>query len=458
MDVSSESTIAKIDYNDKVFSYDGTLYKIETTSNIIRKLNGVNWEIVADISQSVSGRIIYCYAEASGLLKLVTVSKQDSENLVFNYIVYSLVNKSSTLKSFVVSGFSNISDDFETSVSPIIIGNNFITSIISRTTVDGYRYPYSVKLDLTNGSTFVERKISASDAIKSLKGLDSLQFIGEDVISVGGITTEVTSGIPTSASGVSASKKVLNENVSYETNSNITGSQVSTNNNGMLIKNGKYVLASVGGWEERLVNSAGNNISDPIAINVSTAGSSGSTTVYHPFNGQYTLFENKDLSVTTENEARNPPKYVPLEGDKILVQSYKYNGKANRIIRLPKSPVAQFAYGEYGVKIYSGSTSDLFVSYSLETGEIIDKMNVERGYGISISCVSESDTDVVFVFYENSPNISSLIIHEDGSLSLKLFNGKIYGKDIGESDNSISVQELDLTLLFDEESSELGMR
>ena len=64
----------------------------------------------------------------------------------------------------------------------------------------------------------------------------------------------------------------------------------------------------------------------------------------------------------------------------------------------------------------------------------------------------------MFVFYENSPNISSLIIHEDGSLSLKLFNCKIYGKDIGESDNSISVQELDLTLLFDEESSELGMR
>lgn len=458
LDVSSESTIAKIDYNDKVFSYDGTLYKIETASNIIRKLNGVNWEIVADMSQSISGRIIYCFAEASGLLKLVTVSKQDSENLIFNYIVYSLVNKSSTLKSFVVSGFSNISDDFETSVSPIIIGNNFITSIISRTTVDGYRYPYSVKLDLTNRTTFVERKTSASDAIKSLKGLDSLQFIGEDVISVGGITTEVTSGIPTSASGISASKKVLNENVSYETNSNITGSQVSTNNNGMLIKNGKYALTSVGGWEERLVNSAGNNISDPIAINVSTAGSSDSTTVYHPFNGQYTLFENEDLSVTTENEARNPPKYVPLEGDKILVQSYKYNGKANRIIRLPKSPVAQFAYGEYGVKIYSGSTSDLFVSYSLETGEIIDKMNVERGYGISISCVSESDTDVVFVFYENSPNISSLIIHEDGSLSLKLFNGKIYGKDIGESDNSISIQELDLTLLFDEESSELGMR
>ena len=456
LDVSSESTMAKIDYNDKVFSYDGMLYKI--TSNVIYKLNGVNWEIIADISQSISGRIIYCFAEASGLLKLVTVSKQDSENLVFNYVVYSLVNKSSTLKSFVVSGFSNISDDFETSVSPIIIGNNFITSIISRTTVDGYRYPYLVKLDLTNGSTFVERKTSSSDAIKSLKGLDSLQFIGEDVISAGGIITEVTSGIPTSASGVSASKKVLNENVSYEVNSNIMGSQVSPNNNGMLIKNGKYALTSVGGWEERLINSAGNNVSDPIAINVSTVGSSAYATVYHPFNGQYTLFENEDLSVTTEDEARNPPKYVPLEGDKILVQSYKYNGKANRIIRLPKSPVAQFVHGEYGVKIYSGSTSDLFVSYSLETGEVIDNMNVERGYGISISCVSESDTDVVFVFYENSPNISSLIIHEDGSLSLKLFDGKIYGKDIGESDNSITVQELDLTLLFDEESSELGMR
>ena len=42
---------------------------------------------------------------------------------------------------------------------------------------------------------------------------------------------------------------------------------------------------------------------------------------------------------------------------------------------------------------------------------------------------------------------------------LKVENlSKIYGKDIGESDNSISVQELDLTLLFDEESSELGMR
>lgn len=456
LDVSSESTMVKIDYNDKVFSYDGMLYKI--ASNVIYKLNGVNWEIIEDISQSISGKIIYCFAEASGLLKLVTVSKQDSEKLVFNYMIYSLVNKSSSLKSFEVSGFSNISDDFETSVSPIIIGNNFITSIISRTTVAGYRYPYSVKLDLTNGSTFVERKTSASDAIKSLKGLDSLQFIGEDVISAGGITTEVTSGIPISASGVSASKKVLNENVSYEKSHNITGSQVSPNNNGILIKNGKYALTSVGGWEERLVNSAGNDVSDPIAINVSTEGSSGNATVYHPFNGQYTLFENEDLSVTTEDEARNPPKYVPLEGDKILVQSYKYNGKANRIIRLPKSPVAQFVHGEYGIKIYSGSTSDLFVSYSLETGEIIDKMNVERGYGISISCVSESDADVVFVFYENSPNISSLIIHEDGSLSLKLFNGKIYGKDIGESDNSITVQELDLTLLFDEESSELGMR
>ena len=110
-------------------------------------------------------------------------------------------------QSFIVSGFSNISDDFETSVSSIIIGNNFITSIISRTTVDGYRYPYSVKLDLTSGTTFVERKTSASDAIKSLKGLDSLQFVGEDVISVGGITTEVTSGIPTSASGISADRK-----------------------------------------------------------------------------------------------------------------------------------------------------------------------------------------------------------------------------------------------------------
>jgi hypothetical protein len=166
------------------------------------------------------------------------------------------------------------------------------------------------------------------------------------------------------------------------------------------------------------------------------------------------LYNHFTLNADTAEKARNVPRYMPLENDVFIVKDIS---GPYRAIRIPKSPITEFIHGDYGVKIYSGSTSDLFVTYNLETKEIVDRLQTERGYGLSITDVNVSD-DVTLIFYENSPNISSLLIHDNGTITVKLFDGRVLGREIGDTDNDLSVQELDLTLLFDAESSEYGMR
>lgn len=179
-----------------------------------------------------------------------------------------------------------------------------------------------------------------------------------------------------------------------------------------------------------------------------------------------TSFKISDTKILTDNQTEFNSYVVPIENNAILIGHYTNETNPiydiinrNKVVDLLKTPVNTIDYGKnIGIKIYSGSTQDLIVTFNYSNNEIIDSLEVYKDYGISINgLIKITDTNFL-VTYDDTPNISTLIVSDKGYITFERYDGKIFGRSINIGTNIHTIQEVDLTMLFDDEMDEYDFR
>ena len=146
---------------------------------------------------------------------------------------------------------------------------------------------------------------------------------------------------------------------------------------------------------------------------------------------------------------------IPSSNNKVLVSS-NISGTPYKAFSFNPTFSKRFKMGDFYVTIFSGSTKDLIICEN-ESGLIVDKLEIEREYGCYAKNVSKYDEEKCFITYSEGVFISTLYVDENGKLTLKRYDGTLFGKLLNIGNNVHTIQEVDFTLLFDEAESELGI-
>jgi len=416
-----------------VFTFDSNFYCVHDGQ--LYKHVGNTYNRITDIAVDATGKEVAVGCDVNGIVTAVFASCVDSETIQFKISKFDIslgaivYNKSIDVSGFTMNNIfdsSNWNDFISSSKAALFAGNKVVFAL---GITDNTKTVYGVKLDLVT-------ELGFAVTVDGLKDENAVQYFNGDIVAFGGRDSSVRS--------ITATKRLINSTVTRSTTVAIPG----TGSFGVpLIKSG-HRLFGVFPTEDNF------SLFELDKCNKSLYESGLKTKQL--INTDFGIKCDGDTYPSSSDEFA----FGPLIDDEYFISMKPVNGEGDYrgSFKPIKSPVTEFVYNNtYGIKIYTGLTSDLFVSYDLGTGEVISTVTTERGYGYSISTISASE-DSILVFYENSPNISALIVHDDGGLTVKLFNGKVCGKPISSDDNSCTVQELDLTLLFDEESSELAIR
>lgn len=183
-----------------------------------------------------------------------------------------------------------------------------------------------------------------------------------------------------------------------------------------------------------------------------------------------TLFKNNE-----DDSWSKRANLIPIHDNGLLVQTPK--GIELRT-RYEVKPVASFGCGLYNISIFTGPTQDVYICRHRITGEVTSRVEVSHHYGITIngyniftaytSTVSKTETKVVetiskdepavFLIRHSQPAISELVVDFEGNMTVKSYDGNMYGFPMNCGSNIHTLQEVDLTMLFDNELSELGLR
>ena len=132
-------------------------------------------------------------------------------------------------------------------------------------------------------------------------------------------------------------------------------------------------------------------------------------------------------------------------------------GSNNNIYKFPSALSYCINKNGYKIRVYSGSTKDIFVSSDL-SGKVISKIEIEREYGVSVRNILNIDDNRALIVYSNTPNVGTIFVHDDGTITVKRYDGSIFGEAINTGSNIHTIQEIDLTVLFDSESNESDFR
>lgn len=417
-----------------IFAFNSDFYCVHDGQ--LYKRVGNTYNRITDIAVDAAGKEVVVNCDVNGIVTTVFASCVDNATIQFKISKFDIslgaivYNKTIDVSGFTMDNIFDSSDwgsFISSSKSALFAGNKVVFAL---GVTDNSKTVYGVKLDLVT-------ELGFAVAIDGLKDENAVQYFDGDIVAFGGRDNNVRS--------ITATKRLINSTVTRTTTETLPGEGSFSV---PLIKSG-HRLFGVFPTEKNHslfeLDKCNKSLHESGLKTKQVAntdfGIAGNFSNYPTFSGDHDL------------------AFGPLADDEYFIVMGSqdlddYRGSFKPI----KSPVTDFAYDDsIGIKIYTGLTSDLFVSYNLSTGEILSTVTTERGYGYSISTISASE-DSILVFYENSPNISALIVHDDGGLTVKLFNGKVCGKPISSDDNSCTVQELDLTLLFDEESSELAIR
>ena len=414
-----------------VFTFNSNFYCVHDGQ--LYKHVGNTYNRITDITVDASGKEVAVGCDVNGIVTAVFASCVDSETIQFKISKFDIslgaivYNKTIDVSGFTMNNIFDSSDwgSFISSSKTALFAGNKVVFALGVT--DNTKTVYGVKLDLVT-------ELGFATTVDGLKDENVVQYFNGDIVAFGGRDNSVRS--------ITATKRLINSTVTHSITVTIPG----TGSFGVpLIKSG-HRLFGVFPTEDNFL------LFELDKCNKSLYESGLKTK----------QLINTDFGIKASGvypQSSDELAFGPLIDDEYFISMKRSgNGNYRGSFKPIKSPVTEFVYNDtYGIKIYTGLTSDLFVSYDLGTGEVISAVTTERGYGYSISTISASE-DSILVFYENSPNISALIVHDDGGLTVKLFNGKVCGKPISSDDNSCTVQELDLTLLFDEESSELAIR
>lgn len=427
-----------VDPTGYTFASNGSIYSVENDSLYKLNKDTKSFEIITSLD--ITGKIIHVKTDSTEKATVVVIKTGDAGTVGLEFRTIDLVNKSdlgSVTVSVNVAGASGSTLNVVASDNSLFVGKYFITTL----GVNGSSSVVNVCIDPTNPTGTVY----STDTTLKIK--TSLAYADGSIYNMNGSTGLNSSGVSTGkfVGFGESSLPILTGSVNDST---VTiGAPADIVSVGPLLKSGNKIVGkfiAINDIEsERVVGRSQCNI-----LHNSVAGSDLSK--YSDWNGNIGLgianLSNANKSLITEC------KQMPLEDDIAYV---KFNGNKGSAVSIPKSPIRIFKYNDFIVRIYSGLSSDLFITMD-SFGNIIDTLNAEREYGLTISDIL-ADPNMITLFYDGSSNISSLIIHDDGFITMKDYNGVIFGRSIDPSTSNCPVQELDIVAMFDDESSEFGM-
>lgn len=164
---------------------------------------------------------------------------------------------------------------------------------------------------------------------------------------------------------------------------------------------------------------------------------------------------NSDTRFVTENSLHSI--ILPVNENKVAVIIPNNYGEDNlnsraSVYGFKKSPIVFKEIKEnVAIKIYSGVTQDIIVIYDITNNEIFDKIVLDHAYGSSISKMVKYDDDSYLLVHSDTPRISTLVINNKNKLSIKRYDGTMFGEVINTGTNLHTVQDVDLTMIFDSE-------
>ena len=160
--------------------------------------------------------------------------------------------------------------------------------------------------------------------------------------------------------------------------------------------------------------------------------------------------EYSEISTTEENVT-----VIPSSNNKVLVSS-NVTDTPYKVFKMNPTFSNRFELNNHYITIFSGTTTDTIICED-RNGTIVDTLEIEREYGCYAKNVSKYNDTKCFITYSEGVFISTLYVSEDGKLTLKRYDGTLFGKLLNIDNNVHTIQEVDFTLLFDEAESELGI-
>jgi hypothetical protein len=423
----------------------------------------------------LDGTVRFCFATPS----------INPEEVIFSFVLYNITGKK-VIDSFSVTvplpaNAANYINTPSLSIKPLWVSHYFVCLLTS----SNLQTSYVIKIDL---STATGASYGTGIPAKA-----SLEWFYDRIIALGGYTPN----------GVSNADNALD--YAYKMNSfRITGNDIPATTAGFVlpvthdaaqkrssfiqVKSGKKVsslftnaLALSGSQREALIHYDDASLDIHMA-SLSSAGGNGEEngTGYTPYiEKQFTPrdFAHEIQLASFEasgylSDERIRPYAIPYKDNMVLAGFYdkldypshnspiKNYEKATslRVAHLSSDLIGIYDAANYLVYVYSGVTSDTVQTRQKGTKALIKSVNYERNYGSVITGAECYDRNKLLLFSDNSPAISTAIIHEDGDITVKRYDGAIFGRSIDPGTNSHTIQEVDLTFLFDSESSEYEMR
>lgn len=279
--------------------------------------------------------------------------------------------------------------------------------------------------------------------------------------------------------GAAADPVLVTINVLKQTNIKMIGRTISVSGNNLnesaIYFNGNcYSFGTDNTLFESRLNAVDVDNTTPISItdetlfgkiNANCSGIvSGNRLIFNSIYGS-TEINTVDPTVKTSNEqikipASNVNRVLVLPDNKVAVCPNKM-GLVDKptIYDLAMSPIKAFEYkGNVGIKVFSGVNQDIIAAYNVSNNDTYYGLTIPREYGSSIKHLVKLNDNCFLVFHADTPRVSTLVINSDKTLSFKRYDGVSFGESINTGTNIHTIQELDLTMLFDSEMDEYNLR
>ena len=398
--------------NKRPFIYKNELFAVELGIESINvlKYDTVSKKFIRYSTEGIEdqGTFVSAHAYDDGSLVIVTMETNGGE-IYFNFIYYNLESKKfgpKHIRNIYTSANTNIGLILKAIENSLWYGKYFTTI-------------------LTAGSAglFIQINILAPEATPLVRVIDNIaNQNNESIILFDGLS--YTFG---------------NDNVLYINNNNYTDVRDTPNNVDSKL-NGKISTSCCGIISgNRLIINGLNGV-----VELNTV--------------DRTLRDYRRESIKLSSSNTNV--VLPLPDNKIAIYPNTRSMAEKPIVYdIAMSPVKDIEYtNNIGIKIYSGITQDIIVLYNISNNDIYDKLVVDREYGAVFGDIVKFSDNKFIIIHANGPRCSTLVVNKDNTLSLRKYDGTALGKAINTGTNLHTIQEVDLTMLFDSELDEYDSR
>ena len=423
-------------YNHMILKFNSDTLKLEQYSN---------GPILDSTNEFDDLNVIGLKVFIGGIVYIVGINNSGTTDKVRLTVVgYNLKTKTVDSISSAIVDVEGANATENMNVTASGLGNwssHYFTTVLH---ADNSNHATAVTIDMYKQkatSTNIIKNISNIDEVSALNINSALAIFDGKVFSVGGVKSDGSSfnGVGVEYSSIHGINSDICE--SYE-DSDINkfstivkaGTHLKVISNNNVINIARNGITPFDITENRFNTSMIKSNAEAIDIKY---GENANYVI--PYGSDCVIIDNDNVYESSDNE------------ENVLVNN-------SRAYQFAPSPAFEFIKNKFKIYVYTGVTRDIYISVDSNSGKIIDKLIIERDYGVSVKSHIEIDKNRTLIIHGDCPCVSTMYVHDSGLLSIKRYDGTIFGQAIDTGTNIHGIQEVDFTLLFDEEMCESNFR